>query len=376
MYIGVVAGEASGDRLGAGLMQGLRKHAPSARFVGICGPRMQALGGTSLHPMSSISIMGVDGLLQNLSRILRIRRDLLRYFLDNPPDLFVGIDVPDFNLGLEGQLKRAAINTVHYVSPTVWAWRGYRIRKIRRSVNHMLTLFPFEAAFYRRHNVPVTFVGHPIADEIVTVADTWQSREQLGLPTRGQMVALLPGSRLNELQRHAKLFVDTAKWLYQRHPDLSFVAAVVDQNMCEYFARLLQTRGPNLPVHLVVDRAREAMAASDVVLLASGTATLEAALLGRPMVVTYKVSRLTQVLVRMFARVDHYCMPNILLQARVVPEFVQDLATPENLGEAVQPYLLDDTRVKQLRYEFDQIRAQLEQNANDRAACAIISLAR
>lgn len=374
MYIGVVAGETSGDRLGAGLMGEIRKHIPDARFVGICGPRMQAMGATSLYPMDNISIMGMDGLSQNLLRIVRIRRHLIQYFLNSPPDVFIGIDVPDFNLGLERRLKRASIKTVHYVSPTVWAWRGYRIHKIRRSVSHMLTLFPFEASFYERHNVPVTFVGHPMADEISNMVSPEQCRLELGLPKDQRVVALLPGSRLRELQRHGELFVDTAMWLYTRHPDLRFVAAFVDQAMRDRFECLLRQRATDLPVLCVVDRAREALAASNVAVLASGTAALEAALLAKPMVVTYKVSKVTHLLVRLCAHVDYYSMPNNLLDQPIVPEFIQDEATSGNLGRAVEDYLLDSAKADVLSGKFEQIRSQLRRNANHRAASAVMSL--
>lgn len=374
MYIGVVAGETSGDRLGAGLMGAIRKHIPDARFVGICGPRMQAMGATSLYPMDNISIMGMDGLLQNLLRIVRIRRHLVQYFLNSPPDVFIGIDVPDFNLGLERRLKRASIETVHYVSPTVWAWRGYRIHKIRRSVSHMLTLFPFEASFYERHNVPVTFVGHPMADDISNMVSPEQCRLELGLPKNRRVVALLPGSRLSELQRHGELFVGTAIWLYTRHPDLRFVAAFVDQGMRDHFERLLQQRATDLPVLYVVDRAREALAASNVAVLASGTAALEAALLAKPMVVTYKVSKVTHLLVRLCAHVDYYSMPNNLLDQPIVPEFIQDEAIPGNLGRAVEKYLSDPAKVDGLSGKFEQIRSLLRRDANHRAASAVMSL--
>ncbi|MDH3689673.1 MAG: lipid-A-disaccharide synthase [Gammaproteobacteria bacterium] len=376
MYVGVVAGETSGDQLGAGLIRALQKRVPEARFVGICGPNMQAVGATSLYPMDSISIMGVDGLLRNLIRIIRIRRRLLRYFLSDPPDIFIGIDVPDFNLGLERRLKRASIKTVHYVSPTVWAWRSYRIRKIRRSVSHMLTLFPFEEEFYKRHNVPVTFVGHPIADEIDNMDESNDCRSALGLPPDGSVVALLPGSRLSELHRHTELFANTAAWILERNPNVRFVAALVDQPMQSYFRSFLQAQGMELPIYLVVGRAREAMAASDTVLLASGTAALEAALLNKPMVVTYKVSKITYLLVRLFAHVKHFSMPNNLLENPIVPEFIQDSANPESLGKAVEEYLLDKTKVNQLQQQFAQIRSLLQRNANERAAGAVMSLMR
>ena len=372
--IGIVAGEASGDALGAGLMRALKARVPGISFEGIGGPQMQALGCRSLFPMEQLSIIGLES-INKYPEILGVRNKLADYFLSNPPDLFIGIDVPDFNLGLEEKIKFAGITTVHYVSPTVWAWRGYRIRKIRRAVDHMLTLFPFEARYYRKHRVPVTFVGHPLADQIEEKYDVAAARRQLHLPAQGTVVALLPGSRLSELKRHADLFVKTALWLHRRHPDIHFVAPFVSPETRAIFERALYRRGAwFLPLSIVANRSCEAMAAANIVLLASGTATLEAALLKKPMVVTYKISWLSYLLIRPFLHVDLYALPNILAGRRLVPELMQRNAVPEKLGTAVEYFLSHRDKAKSVKAALAVIHRSLRQNASKRAADAVVKL--
>lgn len=370
--IGIVAGEISGDLLGAGLIRALKERIPDATYEGIGGPGMQALGCRSLFPMEQLSIIGLEG-INKYPEILGIRNKLCQHFLSNPPDLFIGIDVPDFNLGLEEKLKAAGIRTIHYVSPTVWAWRGYRIRKIRRAVDHMLTLFPFEAKYYRHHRVPVTFVGHPLADQLSDKYDMQAMRRLLRLPEKATVIALLPGSRVSELKRHADLFVKTAVQLHQRHPDLHFVAPFATAETQAIFEKALFRHGAwFLPVTILTNHSREAMAASDIVLLASGTATLEAALLKKPMVVTYKMSWLAYILIRPFLHVHLYALPNILAGRRLVPELIQGAATSRNLCEAIEHYLSQHDKVKSIKKALTEIRRSLTQNANTRAAEAVI----
>ena len=372
--IGIVAGEASGDLLGAGLMRGLKERLAPVSFEGIGGPQMQAQGCRSLYPMEQLSIIGFDA-INKYPEILGIRNKLIEHFRSDPPDLFIGVDVPDFNLGLEEKLKSAGIPTMHYVSPTVWAWRTYRIRKIRRAVDHMLTLFPFEAKFYRQHHVPVTFVGHPLADQIEERCDMRAIRRKLHLPEKGTVVALLPGSRMSELERHADLFVKTAMRLHQRDPDMHFIAPFVSSETSAYFQRAMYRHGAwFIPVTIVANRSREAMAAADIVVLASGTATLEAALLRKPMVVTYRVSWLSYLLVRPFLHVNLYALPNILAGRRLVPELMQFQATPRNLAEAVEFYLTHPDKVKSVRSALGDIHHSLRQNADVRAAEAVMKL--
>lgn len=374
MNIGIVAGETSGDYLGAGLVHELLRYRPDAEFHGICGPRMQSLGLQSMFPMESISIMGVDDLLTSIRQILRTRRQLERFFLRNRPDVFVGIDVPDFNLGLEAKLRRHGIRTVHYVSPTVWAWRGYRIRKIRRAVDHMLTLFPFEADYYRRHNVPVTYVGHPIADEIDEHIDVGAARRRLGIDHAALVVALLPGSRVSELKRLGKIFIESANELKQRYPEAEIIAPMANEYTLRYFSGLVETWG-RAQIRIVTGQAREVMTAADVVLLASGTAALEAALLRKPMVVAYRVSAFSSYLVRLFAHVKHFSMPNNLLDEPLVPEFMQDQATVTNLVNAVATYLDEPLSRAAVAARFLEIWRSLRCGANQRAAEAVLSVA-
>lgn len=377
MRIGIVAGEVSGDLLGAGLMRELKRlHGGDIRFEGIGGPHMQAEGCTSLYPMEWLSLIGFEG-LSRLPRILQVRRALVRRFLRDPPDLFIGVDVPDFNLALERRLRAAGICTVHYVSPTVWAWRRWRIHKIRRATSLMLTLFPFEARYYREHGVPVAFVGHPMADEIGARLSRRELRQRLGLPADGPIVALLPGSRLNELKRHADLFVRTAQWLHARYPQITFIAPFVDTDTRTIFELALERcAATGLPLMRREGRSREVMAAADLVLLASGTAALEAALLGRPMVVTYRVSWLSALLIRLFAHVRYYSLPNHLAGRELVPELMQDRATPENLGRALEYYLTHPRQARAMQRALGRIRRMLCCGADRRAALAVWKLYR
>lgn len=375
--IGVVAGEVSGDLLGAGLIKALKARMPDIEFEGICGPEMSALGGRSLFPMERLAVMGLSEVLGRYRELVGIREQLAKHFLANPPDLFIGIDAPDFNLGLEKQLKRAGIPTVHYVSPQVWAWRSYRVRGIRRSVDHMLALFPFEAQYYRDHQVPVTYVGHPMADQIEDEPDAIGMRHALKLPLDQTVIALLPGSRQSEVKAHADLFVQTAQWLYQRRPDLHFVIPFVSRETRIMFEDAVKRHEAwELPLTKMFGHARAAMTASDVVVAASGTATLEAALLKRPLVVTYRLSSFSYYLIRLFSHVKLYSLPNNLAGHALVPELLQRNAVPHKLGAAVEQYLAEPARANSVRKAFAQIHHSLRRNASERAADAVLTLLR
>lgn len=374
--IGIVAGEASGDLLGAGLMGELKQRLPGVHFEGIGGPHMQAAGCASLCDMDSLSVIGLEGVAR-IPGVLRVRRRVAAHFLKNPPSMYIGIDAPDFNLRVERRLRAAGITTVHYVSPTVWAWRGYRIRTIHRAVDHMLTLFPFEAQYYRERRIPVTFVGHPLADEIAETYDVGAIRARLELPRDRILVALLPGSRLGELRRHAALFVHTARWLHARHPELHFVAPFINAATRSLFEEALARAGASdLPITRLLHQSREALAAADVVLLASGTATLEAALLRKPMVVTYRVSALSELLIRTFSHVRLYALPNHLAGRSLVPELLQNDAVPEKLGAAIEEYLEHPEQAESVQAALAEMHAALKQNANARAAEAVIGVMR
>ncbi|PAV24849.1 lipid-A-disaccharide synthase [Tamilnaduibacter salinus] len=372
--IGIVAGEASGDILGAGLIRALRKRYPNARFAGIGGPEMEAAGFHSLVPMERLSVMGLVEVLGRLRELFEIRHRVRDYFLTTPPDVVIGIDSPDFTIGLERQLRKAGIRTAHYVSPSVWAWRQNRIHKIARAVDRMLTLFPFEARFYEEHHVPVSFVGHPLADDIPMRVDTAHARRSLALDPDQPVLAILPGSRGGEIERLGSLFLSAARWLQERRTDLQLVIPCVNRAREKQVEALLASLDVQLPVRLVRGRSRAVMAAADVVLLASGTATLEAMLLKKPMVVGYRVAPVTFFLASRLVHIAHVALPNLLAQRELVPELLQNDATPEALGQAVLHQLEHPETVSALESAFDEFHRQLRRNASERAADAVKSL--
>lgn len=375
LRIGIVAGEVSGDLLGAGLLRALRQNLGDLDVEGIGGSEMIAQGCRSLFPLEKLAVMGFTEVLGRYREIRGIRTRLINHFLSNPPDVFIGVDAPDFNLGLEEPLRKAGIPTIHYVSPTVWAWRGYRIRRIRRAVDHMLTLFPFEADYYRERGVPVTYVGHRMADQIPDDVDVKISRDRLKLEPDGVVVAMLPGSRMSELKAHADVFVQTAQWLFNRHPDYRFVVPFVSRDTRVIFEDAIKRHSAwDVPITRMFGHSREAMAASDIVLLASGTAAVEAMLLKRLMVVTYRVSFLSQLLFRLFAHVKLYSMPNNLAGRELVPERVQSEARPEVLGETIELTLEDKMRAEETYRVFRELHAHLRRNADESAASAVLRL--
>lgn len=374
MRIGIVAGEASGDILGAGLISAIKQKYPDAVFEGIAGPGMIEQGAQSLFPMDRLSVMGLTEVFGRYLELLGVRKQLAEHFIANPPDVFIAIDAPDFNLGLELKLRRAGIKTVHYVSPSVWAWRQYRIKKIARAVDLMLTLFPFEAEFYRQHNVPVTFVGHPLADMIELEPDQAAYRAQLQLPVDKKIVAILPGSRSTELRYLADDFLQTASWLLEREPDLHFVAPMANAHRREQFEAAMGRLNQYLPLTILDGQSRAAMAAADVVLLASGTAALEAMLLKKPMVVAYRVAPITYWVYKPLVRVSNFCLPNLLAGERLVSEFIQHDLTPQALGAALLDFLQQPQHTQQLAQRFLSIHETLKCNANEQAAKAILSL--
>ncbi len=374
LRIGLVAGEASGDLLGAGLIQAIKARNPDAVFEGIAGPRMVEQGCTALFPAEKLAVMGIVEVLRHYLELRRIRSQLIRHFISDPPDIFIGIDSPDFNLGLETRLKAAGIPTVHYVSPSVWAWREYRVRKIHKAVDLILTLFPFEEEFYCKYQIPARFVGHPLADLIPLNNDAHEARRDLGLPEDGVIVALLPGSRTTELQQLAALFVKTAAWCHERRPQLFFVAPFVNTQTREIFQQAVTQHASGLPVTLVDGKSRQVMMAADIVLLASGTATLEALLLKRPMVVAYRLAPLSYWIVTRLLTIRQYALPNLLAGTTLVPEFIQDRATKENLGGAILEYLDNPASVAELTRQFEIIHRMLRRQASDNAAQSVLAL--
>ena len=373
--IGIIAGEASGDLLGARLMRALKRHLPDARFEGVGGPEMQAKGCHSLFPMERLSVLGLTEILGRYFELRRLRKHLIAHFLANPPDIFIGVDSPGFNLGVEEQLRRAGIATVHYVSPQVWAWRTWRVQKIRRAVDRILVLFPFEQGFYAKHGVQATFVGHPLADEIHGDDDPRPHRDRLKLDLNRPTIALLPGSRVSELKALADIFVETTQWLHARHPQMQFIIPFVNRRTQVLFEEAIRCHEAwDLPITRFHGHSREVMAAADVVLLASGTATLEAMLVRRLMVVTYKVSRLSYWLMRAFSHISLYAMPNNLAGRHLVPELLQNDATPENLGAAVERYLSRPLYAREVLKAFETLAERLRGNASEQAARAVLEV--
>lgn len=374
LTIGIVAGEASGDILGAGLIRSLRKRYPNARFTGIGGDEMIAEGFHSLVPMERLSVMGLVEVLGRIGELVTIRRRLLDYFLTTPPAVVIGIDSPDFTLAVERRCREAGIATAHYVSPTVWAWRQKRIFKIAKSVDLMLTLFPFEAKFYEEHGVPVRFVGHPLADRVPLETDTTGARQALGLKPEVPVLAILPGSRAGEIDRLGRLFLEAARGIQGRVPELQLVIPCVNRARQKQVQALVDALEVALPVTLVSGRSREVMAAADVVLLASGTATLEAMLLKKPMVVGYRLSNFSYRLLSRLVKIPHIALPNLLARQALVPELIQDAATPEALGAAILSQLQDTSERAQVKSAFTDLHLQLRQNADEQAAIGISEL--
>jgi len=379
LSIGLVAGEASGDTLGAALIDAIRAREPTARFHGVAGPKMRAAGCDGWADSEELAIMGLTEIVRHLPRLLRLRRRLLRQFVDVRPDVFVGIDAPEFNLGLQAKLKRAGLATVQYVSPQVWAWRQGRVQSIARSCDRVLCLLPFETEFYRAHNVDAIFVGHPLADQIPMDPDREAARAALGLDVNSTVVALLPGSRLGEITRLGPDFLGAATWLTEHRAGLQFVAPMASPAARELFAS--QAAGASLPrrlpLRLLDGQSQQVLAAADVVLVASGTATLETLLSKRPMVVAYRLSPTTAFLLRRFGlvKVAHFAQPNLLLGRRAVPEFLQEEVTPEALGSAVLSLLDDPAGRAALTADFARVHLQLRRGGAALAADAVLEVA-
>jgi len=368
LRIALVAGEASGDILGAGLMRALKAQHPAVEFIGVGGPLMQAEGLTSYFPMERLSVMGLVEVLGRLRELLARRKLLIQTLIEEKPDVFIGIDAPDFTLNIEFKLRQAGIKTVHYVSPSVWAWRQKRVLKIREGCDLMLTLLPFEARFYEEKGVPVRFVGHTLADTIPLQADRAAARAELGLPD-GPLVALMPGSRGGEVGRLASVFFDAAERLQVLKPGVRFVLPCASPQRRAQIETLLE--GRNLPLTLLDGQSHLALAACDAVLIASGTATLEALLYKRPMVVAYRLAPLTFWILKRMVKSPYISLPNLLAQRLLVPELLQDDATPEALAQTLLPLI--EGGEEQTR-GFDDIHRILRRDASNQAADAVLTL--
>ncbi len=373
--IGIVVGEVSGDNLGAGLIRALKEINPEVHVEGVAGPAMREAGCEVWEDADKLAVMGLVEPIKVLPRLLRLRRSLVSRWVESPPEVFVGVDAPDFNLGLEQALRKRGITTVHYVSPTVWAWRQGRVRKVAKAVDKVLCIFPFEEDFYKEHDVAAEFVGHPLADNIATDVDVAATRKELGL-SADTIVAVMPGSRSNEIARLGPVFAEACAHLLGKYPDLQFVSPTVNRRLRSVFASHVEDAGIGDRVKLIDGNAESAIVAADVVLLASGTASLQTALHGKPMVAAYKLSPLTFLLQRWFklVKVKYFAMPNLLTAEPLVPEFLQNDATPEALSAAVSALLDDPERRAEIESQFVALRADLARGAQQRAAKAILDL--
>ena len=373
--IAIVAGEASGDLLGAALIQALLHLFPTAQFSGVAGPKMLAAGAKTIEPMETLSVGGIVEVIRHLPNLLKLRRRLVRSIKNERPDLLITIDAPDFNIGLARKVKRCGIPTVHYVSPSVWAWRPERIKAIGKAVSHMLLILPFEKTIYQQANIPATYVGHPLADLMPLVDEQIKMREILNIGSTKKVIAVLPGSRQREVKVMAAIFVKTALRLSEMQTDMVFLVPFITRETRQIFESEIWLQNAQLlDWRLMFGHSHEAMIASDAILLASGTAALEAMLAKKPVVVAYKISPLTYKIVKRKFLLPYVSLPNIIAGRFIVPEFLQDEAEPDNLAQALNNYLLDKTLSCELADVFTQQHQTLQCNAAVRAAAAVALL--
>lgn len=369
MHIALLAGEASGDQLGEALIQSLRKLNPCIRFDGVGGPLMQAQGFNSLLPMEEFSVMGITEIVKSLPRLMRYRKKLFDNYQTAMPDAFIGIDYPEFNLSLEKRLRETGIYTAHYVSPSVWAWREKRIHHIKDSCDLMLTLFDFEKQFYDKHNMPAVHCGHPLVDSIPMQPDTQAAKQQLGLSSNHNYLAILPGSRQSEVTKMLPIFIETAKKLQLKQPNLHCLIPAATPSLSQIIDELMRPSG--LTYSLLEQQGKTAMLASDAVLLASGTAALEAMLLQKPMLVAYKVSGLTALLAKRLVNVSHFSLPNLLADHPIVPEFMQDDIETTEMADVLYQLIQPSEYRERMIQRLIQTRQKLKPNGADTAAKAI-----
>lgn len=372
--IGIVAGEASGDMLGAGLIKELGKKIEALSIEGIGGIKLVTTGMKVLYPMERLSVMGITEVAGRYFELKKIRQNLLKHFIKYPPDIFIGIDAPDFNLWLEKELRKAGIKTVHYVSPSVWAWREYRVKKIRMAADLVLSLFPFEAAIYDKYGVPNRYVGHPLADKITSTPNISVARSGLNIPREKIVIALLPGSRLSEIKRIAGPLLKAAVLSQTTYSNLYFISGLIDEKTRNHFIEIKDKVAPELEINISVGNTHQVMEAADFIMLASGTATLEAMLFKKPMVVTYKLSFLTHLIVKLLAKIPYASLPNVLAGKMLVPECLQSRCTPEILSSELNKLLGSNEQTEKMKLEFVELSGQLKKNADLQAADAIFEL--
>ncbi len=374
MRIGIVAGEISGDNLGSGLIKAIKAKHPEVEFVGVGGAGMIEAGCISLFPLEKLSVMGLVEILVHYRELYGIRKELINYYQENPIDIFIGIDYPGFNLGLEAILKKSGIKTIHYVCPQVWAWREGRIPKIRAAVDLILAILPFEENYLKRHNINARFIGHTMADQIPEHVDQQAVRRQLGLSAEKTTIALMPGSRSKEWQHHAEEFIKSAVWCAENRADLHFIAVMVNEKAELIFKQHQHQLAPDLAITYIRGNSLAAIAASDVVLSVSGTAALEIMLSKKPMVIAYKTSWMTYQLAKRLVKLPYLSLPNLLAEQALIPEFIQEQATAENLGKALLEWLDQPTKLQTYTQISQNIHDQLRCNANEQAAEAVLNL--
>jgi lipid-A-disaccharide synthase len=373
LRIGVVVGELSGDTLGEGLIKGIQERFPDAEFVGIAGPKMQALGCKSLFDMEELSVMGLVEVLGRLRRILHIKKEVAKFFKQWQPDVFIGIDAPDFNLRLELELKKSGLKTVHYVSPSVWAWRPKRIFKIDAATDLVLAFLPFEKQFYDKYNVACEFVGHTLADAIPLHSSKTEAREKLGMEVNRRWLAILPGSRRAEVNLLAADFIGTCKLVHQQHPDIGFVVSAVNSARRAQFEEIWHKEAPELDFFIVEENAaRNVIASSDFVLLACGTVALECMLVNRPMVIAYKVNKVSGFIAKRMIITKYYSLPNLLADEELVKEFIMEESCPENLFPALEEIISGDTT--KMTDKFTEMHSWIKKDADRQAASAVLKL--
>lgn len=372
LRIGLIAGEASGDILGEGLIKALKVHYPDAIFEGIAGPKMKAQGCHALHPLEALSVMGFVEVLGKLRSILSIRKAITQYFINNPPDIFIGIDAPDFNLTVELKLKAQGIKTIHYVSPSVWAWKQWRIHKIAKATDLVLAFLPFEKAFYDRFNVPCQFVGHTLADQLPLIREQDKARTTLKLQRNDKLLAILPGSRKAEVAMLGPLFLETAKIIHQKHPEYHFIVPMVNERRKRQFIEQINALASDLPITLFDGHSSDVLQSADLVLLASGTAALEAMLAKAPMVVAYKVSALTYVIAKSLSSVKYTSLPNLIADKEIVKELSQYDCTVENMVKELERLI--GIGGEQMIETFTQLHRLIKCDADKLAAEAVVNL--
>tara|TARA_B100001750_G_C15460945_1_gene574246 strand:+ start:228 stop:1376 length:1149 start_codon:yes stop_codon:yes gene_type:complete len=374
LRIGIVVGEPSGDTLGAGLVRELRKKNKNLKIEGIGGEKLKIEKMDLLFPMEKLSVMGFTEVLGRYFELRSIRNKLIKHFLKNPPDIFIGIDSPDFNLCIEKRLRKAGIKTIHYVSPSVWAWRMGRVKKIKDSVDLILNVFPFETQIYDRYGVPNKYIGHPLADLLSSTPNIESSRNSLGLPLDKRIIALLPGSRRNEIKRIAAPLLKASLIAKEKDKNLLFICALIDNDSLEIFKKIKNKIAPNLDVNVYIGKTHQAIESSDIVMLASGTATLESMLLYKPMIVAYKMSWLTYLIVKLLAKLPYASIPNILANDCIVPECLQYRCTPKILASELDKFLNSTKNIKKITSYYEKFSKKLRKQADYGAANAVLQL--